>query len=270
MSQGKRLRMARLSRSGGDRFLFVPMDHSLTDGSIATAPRFRQIVAEIAGAGADALIVHKGRARAVAEVPLGSTALIVHLSASTNHAADPNAKVLVGDVEDAVRLGADAVSVHVNIGSLTEREQLVDFGTVASACERFGMPLLAMVYPRGPQITDPYDPTLIAHAVSIAVDIGADIVKTNVPRPLDELATVVAGSPVPVVCAGGFAGGALIDLATGIIRAGGAGMAVGRRVWGDPDPGAVVRELVKVIHPDPSPLVPYDSSALTALTGATK
>ena len=61
--------------------------------------------------------------------------LVVHLSAGTAHAADTNAKVLVGEVEDALRLGADAVSVHVNIGSDTERRQLADLGTVAAACD---------------------------------------------------------------------------------------------------------------------------------------
>lgn len=258
---GKALRMARLSRGGDGRYLFIPLDHSVSDGPIVRAAGFADLVADIAGGGADAVVVHKGRARMIPPALLTDTALVVHLSASTNHGPDVNAKVLVGDVEECVRLGADAVSVHVNIGSDTEAEQLSDLGTVAAACERWGMPLVAMIYPRGPRVTDPTRPDLIAHVVSVAADLGVDIVKTVLAAPPERMAEVVEGSPLPIIVAGG--GGSEESLAAFAVSAmanGCAGLAVGRRVFNSPSPKQAVQKLAAIIHghglagePEPHP-----------------
>lgn len=198
---GKALRLARLSRGGDGRYLFIPLDHSVADGPIVPASGFAGLVADIVEGGADAVVVHKGRARMIPPTLLTRTGLVVHLSASTNHAPDVDAKVLVGDVEECVRLGADAVSVHVNIGSDTEADQLSDLGTVAAACERWGMPLVAMIYPRGPRVDNPFRPELIANVVAIAADLGVDIVKTVLAAPPERMAEVVDSSPLPIIVA---------------------------------------------------------------------
>ncbi|WP_340682997.1 2-amino-3,7-dideoxy-D-threo-hept-6-ulosonate synthase [Amycolatopsis coloradensis] len=246
---GKSLRMARLSRRADNRYLFVPLDHSISDGPIGTAAAFNRLIEDISDGGGDAIVVHKGRARMVDPASLGDCSLVVHLSASTTHASDRDAKVLVGGVDEAVRLGADAVSVHVNIGSETEAAQLADLGAVASACTNWGMPLLAMIYPRGPRISDPGDPELLAHVVGIAADLGADIVKTVLASPAERMAQVVLSSPIPVVVAGGAAAeGGLAEFATSALAAGCRGVAVGRRVFESPDPRHAVRELAAAIH----------------------
>lgn len=246
---GKSVRLARLSRPGDGRFLFVPLDHSVSDGPVATAAGFGDLVRSIADGGADGVVVHKGRARMIAPALLTRCSLVVHLSASTAHGPDVNAKVLVGDVEEAVRLGADAVSVHVNIGSDTEAEQLTDLGTVAAACDRFGVPLMAMIYPRGPRVTDPADPTLLAHVVNIAADLGVDIVKTVLAAPPERMEEVIASSPLPVVVAGGGSTDrSLYEFAVTAMDLGCAGLAVGRRVFTSPSPEKAVRELASIIH----------------------
>ncbi len=246
---GKSVRLARLSRPGDGRFLFVPLDHSVSDGPVTTAAGFGGLVSAIADGGADGVVVHKGRARMIAPALLTRCSLVVHLSASTAHGPDINAKVLVGDVEEAVRLGADAVSVHVNIGSDTEADQLADLGAVASACDRFGMPLMAMVYPRGPRVADPTDPTLVAHVVNIAADLGVDIVKTVLAAPPERMEEVIASSPLPVVVAGGGSTDrSLYEFAAGAMDLGCAGLAVGRRVFTSPSPEKAVRELASIIH----------------------
>src|SRR5207244_11143230 len=115
-----------------------------------------------------AVVRHTGCLRRIRPERLRDTSLIVHLSASTARAPDPDAKVLVATVEEALRLGADGVSVHVNLGSREEQRQLVDLAVVAEACDRWNVPLLAMMYPRGPRTPDPRDPPLVAHAVAVA------------------------------------------------------------------------------------------------------
>jgi 2-amino-4,5-dihydroxy-6-oxo-7-(phosphonooxy)heptanoate synthase len=248
-SSGKDRRLARLSRHGDDRYLFVPLDHSVSDGPIAPADQFAHLVGEVVAGGADGIVLHKGRARAVDAEVLADCALLVHLSASTAHAPDVDAKVLVGDVEDAIRLGADAVSVHVNIGSDTESLQLADLGAVAAACDRWGMPLLAMVYARGPRVADSADPALLSHVVNIAADLGVDIVKTVLASPVERMADVIGDSPLPVIVAGGGAHDeSVTDFAASALAAGCRGLAVGRRVFGSPQPRKTVAELTGLIH----------------------
>lgn len=254
---GKILRMARLSRPRDNRYLFVPLDHSMADGPIIDQADFNMLVSDICEGGADALIVHKGRARTIQPDLLGDCALIVHLSASTDHAPDSNAKVLVGDVEEALRLGADAVSMHVNVGSDTEAVQLADLGTVASTCDQWGVPLLAMIYLRGPRVTHPNSPDQLAHMVSIAADLGADLVKTVLASPIARMTEVTAASALPVVVAGGDGHDMnLYDFATTAMAVGCHGLAVGRRVFTDDTPRGVVQQLAAIVHGRYVPPVP--------------
>src|SRR5262249_22577903 len=153
--------------------------------------------------GVDAVVLHKGCVRYIDHRWFADLALVIHLSASTVRAPDPDAKYLVAGVEEALRLGADAVSVHVNLGSREEPGQSRDPGARADACDGWSVPLLAMVYPRGPGITDPRDPDPVGHAVSLAADLGADLVKTVYPGSVEAMAAVTADAPVPVVVAGG-------------------------------------------------------------------
>jgi 2-amino-4,5-dihydroxy-6-oxo-7-(phosphonooxy)heptanoate synthase len=241
--------MARLSRPRDDKYLFVPLDHSMADGPFVDEIDFNRLISDISLGGADAIVVHKGRAKTIEPELLGGCALVVHLNASTDHAADSDAKVLVSDVEEALRLGADAVSVHVNVGSDTEAIQLGDLGTVASACDRWGVPLLAMMYLRGPRVTNPDSPAQLAHMVSIAADLGADLVKTVLAAPVERMVEVIAASPLPVVVAGGDGlDMSLFEFATTAMAVGCRGLAAGRRVFTDDTPRRVVQQLAAIVH----------------------
>ncbi|MFJ4713587.1 2-amino-3,7-dideoxy-D-threo-hept-6-ulosonate synthase [Streptomyces sp. NPDC088785] len=262
---GKSLRLARLCGHGDGRFLFVPLDHSVSDGPITTVRGFGTLVDDVVAGGADGIVLHKGRARSLAPERLGGCSLLVHLSASTAHGPDVNAKVLVGDVEDAIRVGADAVSVHVNIGADTESAQLADLGAVAAACDRWGMPLLAMIYPRGPRVTDPHAPELVSHVVTIAADLGVDIVKTVFAAPVERMAEVVENSPLPVIVAGGAGTTSLADFTVAALAAGCSGLAVGRRVFTSPHPRATVLELAELIHGVGVPPTPSTPSRMAGV-----
>jgi 2-amino-4,5-dihydroxy-6-oxo-7-(phosphooxy)heptanoate synthase len=248
---GKALRIESLSRPRDGRYVLVPLDHSVADGPIADWAPFVRLVRAVTRAGADGIIVHKGRARSLSADDLGGASLLVHLSASTGHGPDPDAKVLVGDLEDVIRLGASAVSLHINMGSETESRQLRDLGAVASRCERYGVPLLAMMYPRGRTIPNPRDAKMLAHAANLAADLGADIVKIPQAETAAEMRDVVRSSPIPVVVAGGVPAGddaALHAAVRGLIQAGCSGLAAGRTVFTAADPGAVAALLADAVH----------------------
>ncbi|MEU0988834.1 2-amino-3,7-dideoxy-D-threo-hept-6-ulosonate synthase [Streptomyces sp. NPDC005953] len=250
------MRMRRLHRHGDGRLFIVPLDHSVADGPILPGGELDPLIGSLARSGVDAVVLHKGRLPYVSPSRFADIGLIVHLSASTVHAPDPDAKYLVASVETAVRLAADAVSVHVNLGSDGEHRQIADLAAVADACHQWNIPLLAMMYPRGPRIQDPHDATLLAHAASLATDLGADIVKLPWARTAAEMVDVVSQSAIPVITAGGPAGGdtgTLLAQVSRMLGAGTAGVAMGRNVFQAADPGRIARQVADIIHRPHSP-----------------
>lgn len=250
-SFGRRLRLGHLGRQGGSGLLVVPLDHAIGAGPLRSDGDLDTLVGLLADHGADAVVLHKGAARRIRPARFAQLSLVVQLNASTNMAADPDAKYPVATVEEALRLGAHAVSVHVNAASLTEGRQIAHLAAVAEACDRWAVPLLAMMYVRGPKVRDGRRPELVAHAVAVAAELGADLVKTALPDDAEATARIIAGAAVPVLAAGGDpAAGPDVVLGrmAAAMRAGAAGVAVGRLVFTADDPAAMVRRLAAVVH----------------------
>ena len=152
----------------------------------------RETIVDMANSGADAVLMHKGLVRCGHRASGRDVGLIVHLSASTSLSPLSNSKTLVGTVEEAVRLGADGVSVHVNLGDTNEREMLADLGRVARSADEWGMPLLAMVYARGPRVDNEFDPAVVAHCARVGVELGADVVKVPYTGDMESFSDVVS------------------------------------------------------------------------------
>lgn len=248
-SFARRVRASRLFGQADDRIFVVPLDHTIADGPVVGT--LNQVVGQLASGGVDAVVLHKGAVRQIRPHWFDDMSLIVHLSASTAHAPDPDAKYLVASVEEALRIGGDAVSVHVNLGSETEQAQIADLARVADACDRWNLPLLAMVYPRGPKIDNPRDPALVAHAATLAADLGADIVKTPYVGSIPEMRDVVSACPIPLITAGGpkvADDAALVAHVDHVLRAGAAGVAMGRNIFQSPNPEVTARRVSAVIH----------------------
>ena len=179
--------------------------------------------------------------------------LIVHLSASTSLAPNPNNKVIVTSVEKAIQLGADAVSVHVNLGSETESEMLQELGEISETCSYWGIPLLAMMYPRGQKVENEHDVELVKHAARVGSELGVDIVKTNYTGDPDSFKEVVEGALVPVVIAGGpkvDTDEELLQMVKDSIEVGGAGVAFGRNLFQAENAGKITKAISEVVHND--------------------
>jgi fructose-bisphosphate aldolase/2-amino-3,7-dideoxy-D-threo-hept-6-ulosonate synthase len=150
-----------------------------------------------------------------------------------------------------VRLGADGVSVHINVGAPDEDKMLTKLGKVSDECEIYGMPLLAMMYPRGPKILNEHAFDVVAHAARLGAELGADIIKTNYTGDIDSFRAVVECCPVPVVIAGGPKAKTAQDtLQTTFeaIKAGGAGLSIGRNIFQHEDPALMVKALSAIVH----------------------
>lgn len=248
---GKAIRLERILDRKTRRTVIIPMDHGISVGPIAGLIDMPATVDKVAEGGANAVLGHMG-------LPLHGhrgygrdVGLIIHLSASSSLGPDPNHKVLVTDVEDAIRVGADAVSIHINIGADDEAEMLHDLGRVARSCDRWGIPLLAMMYPRGPKVGSEHDVEHVKLAARIGSELGADIVKTNYTGSPDTFRGVVRGCSVPVIIAGGPRMDTerdLLQMVYDAVQVGGAGVAFGRNVFQAENPTLLVRRLCKVVQ----------------------
>ncbi|MDH5441129.1 MAG: 2-amino-3,7-dideoxy-D-threo-hept-6-ulosonate synthase [Candidatus Bathyarchaeota archaeon] len=250
---GKRIRIDRIMNRNTKKTVIVPMDHGITMGPIKGLYDMRRIVNQVAEGGANAVLLHKGIIKAGYRGYGRDIGLIMHLSGGTSLGPDPNAKVQVADVIEAIKLGADAVSIHINVGSKTEHEQLRFLGEVAEICEDWGMPLIAMMYPRGEKIENEYDVDVVKHVARIGAELGADIVKTNYTGSEETFREVVRGSPVPVVMAGGPKAKTdkeFCQMVYDSVKAGGAGAAVGRNVFQHANPVKMLKVLCGIVQED--------------------
>jgi len=251
MLLGKAVRMERIFNRNTGKTIVVPMDHGVSVGPIYGVVDLKGSVDKVAEGGANAVLMHKGLPRRTHRGAGRDIGLIIHLSASTSLSLHPNAKTLVGTVEDALRLGADAVSVHINLGDETEREMLKQLGEVCSTAGTWGMPVLAMMYARGPKIKDEYNVEVVKHCARVAEELGADVVKVAYTGSPETFAEVVEGCCIPVVIAGGPRMGSHLEIVQMVydsIQAGGAGISVGRNIFQDDNPAKLVRALHGVVH----------------------
>jgi predicted phospho-2-dehydro-3-deoxyheptonate aldolase len=252
---GKQIRIERIMNRETGRTVIVPMDHGVTAGPIRGLEDMRETVTKVVNGGANAILMHKGMVQAGHRRGGRDIGLIVHLSAGTTLSPEPNTKVPVCTVEEAIKLGADAVSIHVNLGASTDADMVRDFGDTSRSCMTWGMPLLAMIYTRGPKIENEFDVKYVKHAARLGAELGADIVKVNYTGSPDSFREVVAGCPVPVVIAGGEkveTDEELLQMVAGALEAGTAGASIGRNAFQHADPEGMMRAISMIVHENAS------------------
>lgn len=247
---GKKIRLERIMDRETGRTIIVPLDHGVTVGPIKGLIDMGKTVDSVANGGASAVIGHVG-------LPLyghrhhgKDIGLILHVSASTTLNPDPNNKVLVNSVERAIKMGADGVSIHVNIGADDEANMLRDFGFISEQCMEWGMPLLAMMYARGGKIKKETDVEVVKLAARAGAELGADIVKCNYTGDPDSFAKVVEGCPAPVIIAGGEkmeTDRDVLEMVYWSVQAGGKGVSIGRNIFQHNNPFQIVKAMAAIV-----------------------
>ncbi len=249
-SIGKAIRMERIMDRNTGKTVIVPMDHGVSVGPIYGLVDLGQAVDTVAEGGANAVIGHIGLPKYGHRKSGKDIGLILHLSASSNLSPRPNKKVLVNTVENAIRMGADGVSIHINIGDDFESDMLEDFGKVAVQCNYWGMPLVAMMYPRGPKITNEKDVEAVCLAARAGAELGADFVKTVYTGDPESFSKVVEGCLAPVLIAGGskLSDEEMFKSIEGAMAAGAKGLSIGRNVFQNPYPTQFLRAACSIVH----------------------
>ncbi len=232
-----------------DKAIIIPMDHGLSDGPVLGLVNIEQTIHDVIDGGASSVIIHKGIIKSLKQVP--DAGLIMHASGGTSLQADTNTKVLVANVQEAIRLGADAISLHINIGGATNESAMVQkLSLIAEQCDSWNMPLLAMMYPRGKNVSNPFDVKNVSLAARVGAELGADVVKTVYTGDVDSFSKVIEGCPVPIVVAGGPKlenTRDLLQMVTDVMEAGAIGTMIGRNIFQHPQPRIMTKAINGIV-----------------------
>jgi fructose-bisphosphate aldolase/2-amino-3,7-dideoxy-D-threo-hept-6-ulosonate synthase len=246
----------------------VPMDHGLTLGAVDGLADIESTIDAVTRGGADAVLTQKGIAPRVHENK-NDAGYVVHLNGSTTLGPDKRDKRITGTVKDAIAVGADAVSLHLNVGSQYEPEQIEALSDVTTTAAEYGMPVLAMTYARGPDVSDSSDPESyaedVAHAARLGEELGADIIKTSYTGTPASFERVVESTRLPVIIAGGSKGTdrETLEMVAGATEAGGAGVSMGRSIFQHDDPYAITSAISAVVHDGVDPDTAASEAGLT-------
>mgnify|MGYP001079255736 CR=1 FL=1 len=265
LSPGKRTRLHRLLFEfgpGNGTLMLLPIDQGIEHGPrdffpnpASKDPEYEfELAAE---AGYSAIACQIGLATKYYPYYAGRVPLLLKLNGKTDiPPSDEALSTTNASVEDAVRLGADAVGYTLYVGSPRQDEDLRQLQTVREDCDRYGMPLVIWAYPRGKHVAEKGGQNsfyAIDYAARLAMEMGADVVKLNMPKinpetdknapaPYNEMEVTQEEAVRQVVESAGrslvvLSGGSKIDdeqlLAQTrmIMEAGGSGVIYGRNVW---------------------------------------
>jgi 3-hydroxy-5-phosphonooxypentane-2,4-dione thiolase len=244
MDWGMKNRLAQLIQPDG-RCFFLPIDHGYFQGPTTNLERPGETIAPLLPY-CDALFVTRGVLRYCVD-PAGAKPIILRVSGGTSVIGrDLADERITTSSEEILRLNASAVGMSIFVGSDYERQSLTALADLVNQCERYGIPVMA-VTAVGKELGK-RDARYLALSCRIAAELGARVVKTYW---CENFEKVTAGCPVPVVMAGGpqceteqevFA-----FVADGM-QNGAIGLNLGRNVWQNAHPVAMIRALRAIIH----------------------
>lgn len=241
----KKIRLDRMFANG--TLAIMPIDHGITMGMLPGIDDYQGLVKEVLLSGLDGIVAHKGIVNRLLHLDkIQQLTIFQHLSASTNF-YNPSHKVIVSSVEEALRNGIDQVSIHMNLNVSEEREMMRDFARISDACERWGVPLMAMVYVQNHVL----DAVTLRHSIRVAEELGADLVKIPMPDQIESLENLLCHVNIPVLVAGGERSSNQKDFLHQVdtaLSCGISGIAVGRNIFEHENPRFFAQILADLIH----------------------
>lgn len=244
---GKEIRMSRIMNISDGRMIMIPLDHGIV-GTVKGIENPTKTIEKVVSGGADSVLFNIGLTSSVYQSYIGKCGAIYNL---TNAVTDKKKQTLLSSVEQAIRLGADAVSVQITLGSPFEDQMISNYKTVYDACSCYGIPLLLMSYFNKEVMGERTWTHCITQTARVGAELGADIVKISYPGSKEALIEVVNSCPIPIVVAGGEKKDSVnetLEMVYDSIEAGAVGVAMGRNVWQYKEPEKLVKSLNAIIH----------------------
>jgi putative autoinducer-2 (AI-2) aldolase len=252
---GMKNRLSRLIKPDG-HCQFLPIDHGYFQGPTRCLERPSDTVRDLLPY-ADGLFVTRGVLRSCID-PHVNTPIILRVSGGTSVIGeDLSDEIITTCVEEMIRLNVAAVGLSIFVGTDYERQTLESLALLVNECEDYGIPVMA-VTAVGKEL-EKRTARYLALSCRIAAELGAKIVKTYYCP--EDFEKVTNGCPVPVVMAGGPKCETeleVFDFVYDGIKKGAIGVNLGRNVWQNPHPVAMMRALNAVVHDEATPRQAFD------------
>jgi DhnA family fructose-bisphosphate aldolase class Ia len=253
---GKAMRMKRLIQSETNSCIIFAIDHGMTSptflkGLFDSGSKIRQAIE----GGANVIMLGRGMAKESVAFFRRDTSMALMLSASA--ACRPAGPIItpIGSVEEAIRIGADAVVIYVALAGENEAEIITYLSSVAEKCEALGMPLIAEAeYPNAYQSLDTMESShgheYLQRNARLCAELGADIVKVNWSGDQDTFHDIIRACGRPVVLAGGtlISDTELLNRMEQAREAGAIGCSVGRNIFQHENPRAITQAISRIFR----------------------
>jgi len=260
---GKALRLGRIISPKSKRAVCVAFDHGLDIGPMPGIVDARAAMQKLVDGGADAVLVSPGIARLCADLFAGKDAPSLILRLDWTNIWRPIEQLsyeegrtrMIATVEDAMRLGADAVLSFMFVGYNdpdVEAEEVAKNGVISRECEAVGMPHFIEPMARGRKIAArAMEDEIIAFHVRMAAELGADAIKTDYSGSPEKYRAVTEACHVPILIAGGPKTNSVkegLEMVEGAMRAGAAGTLLGRNILQAEDPARMLQAMRGIVH----------------------
>jgi putative autoinducer-2 (AI-2) aldolase len=230
--------------------LFLPVDHGYFQGPVKKLENPRKTLEPLLSY-TDAIFITRGVLRSSVD-PDKTKPIILRVSGGTSiEGQDLAHEGIAASMEEAIRLNACAVGISVFVGTDYEHDSLLNLAKLVDEGERYGIPVMA-VTAVGRELQK-RESRYLALSCRIAAELGARIVKTYY---CEKFERVTRGCPVPVVIAGGPRvrnGFEVLQFVYDGIQKGAIGVNLGRNIWQNEHPVAMIRAMRAIIHENATP-----------------
>ncbi len=251
---GKAIRSSQITNIKSGNLVVVAMDHCPAIGPCQGLIDPYDTVQKLADGHPDCLFMHKGNIKKVYPILMKyRIPFLLSISTATTLSPAPERVYLVDSVEYAAQIGASGVSMRIFVGGQFEHEMVQALGKVSAECEKYGLVLMAMMYPKG--FANDYDVKLVSHAARLGAELGSDFVKTFYTGDPQSFKEVTESCPAPIVMSGGPKSDTDLDflkMVQGAMDGGAKGVAVGRNIWQHPQPALMLKAVNRIVHENKS------------------
>ncbi|MCK4918511.1 MAG: hypothetical protein KAS02_01875 [Candidatus Pacebacteria bacterium] len=245
MINGKQLRIKKLLPNG--KAVFLALDHGFSMGPIKGLENLDSVISNFCDSSINGLIINYGAMKNLEISSLGNCKIpiIIHLSGS-GLGKNAKEKYVLYDVKDALRMGADAVSLQINFDTATEREQIIGASKIIKQADYMGIPVLLMMYSKSKNSKGKLE-----NIVRLGVELGADLIKIDIGGDMPLLQNISRNSKVPILIAGGELKNKETELKKSLsnyLKHGAVGISIGRNIFQSNNPKSLMSMVCEFVH----------------------
>ncbi|MBI4733324.1 MAG: 3-hydroxy-5-phosphonooxypentane-2,4-dione thiolase [Rubrobacteridae bacterium] len=256
MDWGMGNRISRIIKPATGKCLMLAVDHGYFQGPTTGLRNLGNAVDPLLPH-ADALMITGGALKNWVDYSIDKPVVLrVSGGNSMEIPEDLSDEIIIGTIEDAIRINASAITCSVYIGSPHQKQTIRNLSKLVNEGNKYGIPVLAVtaVGSRLSQSTgkdvkeDVRNARYLGLASRICVEMGAHMIKTYY---CDDFEKVVeACGNVPVVIAGGKKIPEMdaLKMAQQAISKGASGVDMGRNIFQSDCPVGMIKATREIVH----------------------